>query len=62
MYVRGQKSVCDPLDLELQVVVSYLTWVLGTENLGLFEEQPSIELQTRPVLGLSRRVPHSSVL
>ena len=25
----GQKRALEPLELELQVVVSYLTWVLG---------------------------------
>lgn len=30
---RGQKRAPDPLELELRVVVSSLTWVLGTELL-----------------------------
>lgn len=30
---RGQKGAPDPLELELCVVVSSLTWVLGTEFL-----------------------------
>lgn len=30
---RGQKREPDPLELELRVVVSSLTWVLGTEFL-----------------------------
>lgn len=29
--LRGQKRACDPLELELQAIVSCLTWVLGTE-------------------------------
>ena len=28
---RGQKRVLCPLDLNLQEVISHLTWVLGTE-------------------------------
>ena len=32
MYIcAGQKRVLDPLELELQEVVSCLTWVLGAE-------------------------------
>jgi hypothetical protein len=31
------RRLSDPLDLELQVVVSYLNWVLGTE---LQDQQP----------------------
>jgi hypothetical protein len=29
--LEGQKWVLDPLGLELQVVVSYISWVLETE-------------------------------
>lgn len=29
--LRGQKRVCDALELELQAVVSYPVWVLGTK-------------------------------
>lgn len=35
---RGQKRVIDPSEMVLQVVVNYLTWVLGT-NLGSLKEQ-----------------------
>ena len=28
---RGQKRASEPLELELQMVVSFLMWVLGTE-------------------------------
>ena len=35
----GQERVLDPLELELQIVVNHLTWVLGTEqNLGPLKE------------------------
>lgn len=27
----GQKTALDPLELEIQVVVSHLTWILGTK-------------------------------
>jgi hypothetical protein len=36
---RGQKRALDPLELELQMVVSCLVWMLGTK-LGPLEEQP----------------------
>ena len=36
--IRDQKRASDLLELELQTVVSCLTWVLGLE-LGLLEEQ-----------------------
>ena len=28
---RGQKKLSDPLNLELQVIIGYLMWVLGIE-------------------------------
>lgn len=35
---RGQQEALDSLELELQAIVSRLTWVLGTE-LGTLKEQ-----------------------
>lgn len=38
--LRDQKKVLDSLELELQTVLSCLSWVLGTK-LGSPEEQPA---------------------
>lgn len=38
---RGRKRALDFLELELQGVVSYLTWVLGTE-LGFLQEKNTL--------------------
>lgn len=35
----GQKRTFNPMELELQAVVIYLTWVLGTKLRSLLEEQ-----------------------
>lgn len=31
-FLQGQKRASDPLDLELQVIVSLQMWVMGTER------------------------------
>lgn len=36
---RGQKRGLAPLKVELQAVVSYLMWMLGTERASLQEQQ-----------------------
>lgn len=40
----GQKRTEDPTELELQVVVSFLTWVPGTESGRWKSNKPSLSL------------------
>lgn len=44
MNAGGQRTVSDPVVLELWVVVNYLAWVLETENLGPLEKRPSLQV------------------
>lgn len=44
MNAGGQRTVSDPVALGLRVVVNYLAWVLGPENLRPLEEQPSLQV------------------
>lgn len=53
MIEQSRKGGLDLLDLELQAVVSCLTWVLG-ENSGLLQEQCMLWLQA-PLVGPLRR-------
>lgn len=42
--LRGQKRVSDALEMEIQVVASYLTWVLGTKlQQVLFTVEPPLQ-------------------
>lgn len=41
---RSQKELLEPLELELHVIISFLTWVLGTKLKNMQEQHGTISL------------------